>query len=105
QAEGILSLKVAEKKICAMTANKLFVVDVANPSRVLLTVMHPSKAFLLDICTFKENGKNFALTASRDKSAMLWDLETGECCASLLGHTRAVSCVAVYQSLCKPTVL
>jgi WD40 repeat protein len=36
------------------------------------------------------------ITGSRDDTARVWDVATGECVHELRGHTRSVKCAAVH---------
>ena len=41
------------------------------------------------------NLKRYIVSASRDKTIKIWDLETNECIRTLVGHTDAVKCVEI----------
>ena len=41
----------------------------------------------------KISKKQFIVSASKDKSIVLWSLETGKVVAKFLGHTGGVNCV------------
>ena len=36
------------------------------------------------------------VSASKDKTLKVWDVETGKCLATLQGHNPTVSCVAIF---------
>jgi WD40 repeat protein/transcriptional regulator with XRE-family HTH domain len=59
-------------------------------SRVVLTVHHDGEVWSV---AYSPDGNRFA-TASRDKTAKVWDASTGELLLTLSGHTKSVGGVA-----------